>query len=486
MARPPALEPLFLETLARLSDGVVIFDADALLRTANSAFKKMNPRLGSFLSEGTTWDIFLREAQNCGCYPPEICKRLSIIEADLIGTMDDGYRVITPAGPGLSCVIHLNSSSDGGFILTQTERANDDVSQEAESEVEVLLGKVLEACPACLTMSRIGDGQVIYRSPAATALLGPAKSSFSHFAKRAERADFITALLPDARVDDMRVTGIRADGTEFPAGISARLIEYRGEDVIVSNMEDLTSILAVQAELAKKRTEVFQAEKMSALGELLAGVAHELNNPLSIIVGNTEMLIEDLEGTQHVNRVDKMATAAERCVKIVRSFLAMARQEPLHPKPTSAHDIVQTALDAVGTLTGNGNLEISVELPEDLPDLMVDELQISQVVINLLTNAIHAILDSETGGKIKLTGFSELATGTVTLSIADNGPGIDEKIVTRIFDPLFTTKDVGKGTGVGLAFCHRVVSAHGGAIALLQSDTPGAVFNVTLPQALLR
>ncbi|MBW4710000.1 hybrid sensor histidine kinase/response regulator [Roseobacter sp. YSTF-M11] len=480
------MTPLLLETLAGLNDGVALFDADAQLLTANRAFRDMNPKLEDLLNEGTSWDILLREAEIRGIYPKDVCKRLTIIEADLLGTLDDGHQVITPAGPGHSFVIRLSARSDDGFILTQTERLEDEGARDAESEVEVLLSKVLEACPACLTMSRIGDGQIIYRSPAATALLGQAKSSFSHFAKRAERADFITALLPDARVDDMRVTGIRADGSEFPAGISARLIEYRGEDVIVSNMEDLSSILAVQAELAQKRTQVFQAEKMSALGELLAGVAHELNNPLSIIVGNTEMLKEDLDGTPHTSRIDKMGGAAERCVKIVRSFLAMARQEPLHPKPTSAGEIFRTAQDAIGTLVSEHPVEVLIDLPDDLPDMMVDELQISQVMINLLTNAVHAIQDSGIGDKITVTGFAAPGSGSVTLITADNGPGVDDKIVTRIFDPLFTTKEVGRGTGVGLAFCHRVVSAHGGTIELIPKGTPGATFSVTLPQAMRR
>ncbi|WP_298917073.1 ATP-binding protein [uncultured Roseobacter sp.] len=480
------LTPLFAETLAGLHDGVALFDAEAYLLTANAAFRAMNPKLGDLLQDGTPWDILLREAENRGCFPKDVCKRLAIIEADLLGTLDDGHQVVAPAGPGLSFVIRLQASSNDGFILVQTERVEDKGHDDTESEVEILLSKVLEACPACLTMSRIGDGQIIYRSPAATALLGAAKSSFSHFAKRAERADFITELLPDARVDDMRVTGIRSDGSEFPASISARLIEYRGEDVIVSNMEDLTSILAVQAELAQKRTQVFQAEKMSALGELLAGVAHELNNPLSIIVGNTEMLKEDLDGTPHTKRIDKMGGAADRCVKIVRSFLAMARQEPLHPKPTAVEVIIQTALDAVGTLTLESPVDIRVDLPDDLPDLMVDELQISQVMINLLANALHAIRDSGIGDKIVVTARADTATGNITLITDDNGPGVKEQNVTRIFDPLFTTKDVGKGTGVGLAFCHRVVSAHGGTIELIAKTQPGAMFNVTLPQAIRR
>lgn len=472
---------MLCEVLTGLGEGVALFDADARLQLANRAYCEMNAPLCEFLTPGASWEIILREAGYRGVYPADVCKSLAVIESDLLADPTVVHHVKLPAGSNGTFVIRMNASSNGGFILTQTETDDADNRADAEREMEVLLSKVLEACPASLTMSRVGDGQIIYRSPAATALLGTAKSHFSHFAMRADRADFITALLPDAQVDDMRVTGVRADGSEFPAGLSARLIDYRGEDVIVSNMEDLTGILAVQAELAQQRNQVFQAEKMSALGELLAGVAHELNNPLSIIVGNSEMLKEDLEHTEHARRIDKLSAAAQRCVKIVRSFLSMARQEPLDPKPTPAHHVFSYASEAVAKLMAEADVGLVVDLPQSLPELMVDEVQIGQVVINLLTNGIHAIQGSGVGDRITVTGSLDIASNMVCLSVADNGPGIDDDIASRIFDPLFTTKDVGKGTGVGLAYCHRVIAAHGGSIRLIQSATQGAVFRVLLP-----
>ncbi|MEP2027216.1 MAG: ATP-binding protein [Paracoccaceae bacterium] len=476
-----ALDPLLLDTLGGLADGVALFDQDASLLLANNSFAGMNPDMVEFLAAGTSWDIFLREAENRGAFPTGICKSLAIFEADLLSSPEDVHHVKFKGSLDRNYLIRMNASSDGGFILIQSPVVDDTTRTDAEREVEFLLSKVLEASPACLTMSRIGDGQIIYRSPAATALLGLAKSSYYYFANREERADFVTELLPDARVDDMRVTGRRADGSEFPAGVSARLIEYRGEDVVVSSIEDLTGMLAVQAELAQQRTQVFQAEKMSALGELLAGVAHELNNPLSIIVGNTEILKEDLAESSHAARIQKLGDAAERCVKIVRSFLAMARQEPLNPKPSVVKDIISVALDAVGSLAANADIEISVDLPDDLPTLMVDDVQIAQVAINLLTNSVHAIEGSGVGNAINVVGYEVPAKGMVCLTVSDNGPGIDEAIVTRIFDPLFTTKDVGKGTGVGLSLCHRVIEAHEGSIRYETNKTPGAVFSIMLP-----
>lgn len=476
-----ASDLLLQDVLSGLAEGVAVFDAEARLQLVNPAFREMASAARDFLNPGTSWDIFLHEAEKRAVYPPDICKRLAVIETDLLAQPGAEHHVKVAALTG-AYVIRLSVSSDGGFILTQTESPDEDGRADTDREIELLLSKVLEACPASLTMSRVGDGHIIYRSPAATALLGTAKSHFSHFAKRADRGDFITALLPDAKVDDMRVTGVRADGSAFPAGLSARLIDYRGEDVIVSNMEDLTSILAVHAELAQQRSQVFQAEKMSALGELLAGVAHELNNPLSIIVGNTEILREDLEDTAHAPRVEKLILAAGRCVKIVRSFLSMARQEPLDLRRTTADAIFRMAWEATLALLEEAGVDVVLDLPGDLPDLMVDEVQITQVAINLFTNAAHAMRDSGRGDAITVRGDSDPATGLISLTVSDNGPGIADSIASRIFDPLFTTKDVGAGTGVGLAFCHRVVATHGGTIKLVPSRVPGATFEISLPR----
>ena len=265
---PRALDPLLQDVLAGLGEGVALFDEEAALVAVNPAFRKMNAGMTEFLQAGTSWDILLREAEKRGVFSSETCKSLAVIEADLLTATTDAHYVKADAGEAATYVLRLSATTEGGLLLTQTLTEDEDSLAEAQREVELLLSKVLEACPAPLTMSRVGDGQIIYRSPAATGLLGPTKSHFSHFARRGERADFITALLPDARVDDMRVTGLRADGSEFPAGISARLIDYRGEDVIVSLMEDLTGLLEVQAELAPAAQPGFSGREDERLGRI--------------------------------------------------------------------------------------------------------------------------------------------------------------------------------------------------------------------------
>ncbi|MBE9637481.1 ATP-binding protein [Salipiger mangrovisoli] len=470
---------MLAEVIDALSEGLAIFDENALLLRFNAGFAEMNPAVADLLAEGLDWSLLLREWVVRGGLAPEDAERLNFMEARLAG----GDWMVTPleieSGDRVTQMV-LRSTAAGGFVLVQTDVTERRVVEETERAADQLVRKVLESCPANIIMSRVGDGEVIYRSPAATELLGSAEHTHAHFASRAERADFITAVLPDGRVDDMPVTGIRADGARFPSLVSARLIQYRGEDVLVSSTIDVSKEVELRRRLAAQREQIFQAEKMSALGELLAGVAHELNNPLSVVVGHALMLRDEDISDEVLRRVEKISDAAERCARIVKSFLAMARQQPARLVPMDIAETVETAVGALSQSAEGLGAEVSLQIAPDLPPVRGDAHQIAQVVINLVTNADQAIGESGTGGRIDVSLSHDLAAQRVVLRVADDGPGIPRDIRSRIFDPLFTTKPVGSGTGIGLALCHRIVTAHSGTIALAESGT-GATLVVRLP-----
>ncbi|WP_172331418.1 ATP-binding protein [Mangrovicoccus sp. HB161399] len=475
-ARPDMLA----ELMDALTEGLAVFDGGGALRQANAGFLEMNPAIAGMLSPGLSWDILLREWVLRGGLPPETGRSLGFAEARLA----EGERMAAPlefeAGER-AFEIALRATAAGGLVLVQTDITERRAYEENERAADQLVRKVLESCPANIIMSRVGNGEIIYRTPAATELLGTAKRTHAHFASRGERADFVTALLPEGRVDGMAVTGIRADGTRFPCQVSARLIQYRGEEVIVSTTVDVSREVELRRRLAGQREQIFQAEKMSALGELLAGVAHELNNPLSVVVGHALMLREEEIGDEALRRVGKISDAAERCTRIVKSFLAMARQQPAQFVPVDLAETAETALDALaGSAEGIG-AEVDTDIAAELPMVRGDAHQLAQVIINLVANADQAIRDSGTGGRIRLS----LAPGpdgeTVVLSVADDGPGIPDALRSRVFDPLFTTKPAGSGTGLGLALCHRIVTAHAGRIAAEPREGPGAEIRVHLP-----
>ncbi len=472
-------EPMtFEEAIGLTSEPLAVFDARAKLRTVNAACRAALRPLAGFLEPGTPWTMILSEAVRKGILSETGAAALRLAEERYLDKPEAQPQAFATLADGGTALAALRRTSEDGFVLSLRPDATTGETA-ADSELEELMSKVLEACPTCLTMSRIGDGRILYRSPAATDLLGKGFNSLDHFADRIERADFLTALLPTARVDDMTITARGADRREFPAAISARLIDYRGEDVIVASIDNLTERLAAEAEIERQKKQLFQLEKMSALGEVLSGIAHELNNPLSVVVGNAHLLLEEEIPDALRPRIEKMTAAAERCVRIVRTFLSMARDRPLDLATATAAEIVRTAteaFDASGLSTGLG---VEVAVAEGLPLILVDEVQIGQVFLNILSNAAQAMKASGIGGRVTIAARRS-ALG-VEFRLGDNGPGVPEEMRSQIFDPLFTTKGASEGTGLGLALCHRIVVAHGGTIELGPGGEAGAEFIVDLP-----
>ena len=355
-----------------------------------------------------------------------------------------------------------------------------DVTDQLDKEE--LLRLVVGACPTPLTMTRVDSGELLFFSPEAQALFGDRSNAESYYADAADRARYIAALKSLGFVYDHRVRLRTGEGREFPAAISARLIRYRGDDVSVAHVRDLTDQIAIEEELAQQREVMFQTEKMSALGELLAGVAHELNNPLSVVVGHALMLLEDDVAPEVRRHVDKINTAADRCARIVRSFLTMARQQPARIERVDLNEIVQTAVDVARYGEGH-DITIETALEAELPVICADPDQITQVILNLVLNAEQAIVSAGRGDTITVGTRRRKAGNAVQIWVEDNGPGIPAAIRGRIFEPFFTTKEVGEGTGIGLALSHRIVHSHDGSIRIDPRHAPGTRFVISLPIA---
>ncbi len=243
---------------------------------------------------------------------------------------------------------------------------------------------------------------------------------------------------------------------------------------------DVTRQRAAEVELKRQREVAHQNEKLSAMGELLAGVAHELNNPLSIVVGYAMMMQNAVKDPKLKRQADNIAQAAERCSRIVKAFLAMARQRPAELKRCSLNELLMAALDMVGHRLRGAGIEVTVELDPDLPDVDADEDQIIQVLTNLIVNAEQALDEQETPRTLHLRSFHDAAEGRSVVRVSDNGPGVSPDLQSRIFEPFFTTKDVGTGTGIGLAFCHRVIDSHDGRMTVRSHPGKGARFYVRL------
>ncbi|MEM0949335.1 MAG: ATP-binding protein [Pseudomonadota bacterium] len=349
-------------------------------------------------------------------------------------------------------------------------------------EREALIRKVVESCPAPVLMNRAATGEILFKSPEVSALFGDGDDTSAFYVNATDRSRFLSTLRQAGEVHEYRARLWNAKGKAIWAAVSARLIRWEGEEVIVSHSRDLSGQLQIEDELSRQREQIFQNEKMSALGSLLAGVAHELNNPLSVVVGHAMMLQDEVTDPDVQRQIGKISDAAERCAKIVKTFLTMARQEPVRMDETDVNDVVQTAVEVARFGDASRGVQIATDLDMTLPRVTADADQITQVIINLILNAEQAIADAETGDLV--TVRTDLnPRGQVRISVEDNGPGVPSDIRARVFEPFFTTKDVGQGTGIGLAVCHRIVSAHDGTIRLEPVVPRGARFNVSLPPA---
>ena len=225
--------------------------------------------------------------------------------------------------------------------------------------------------------------------------------------------------------------------------------------------------------------QLIQSEKLSAVGQFVAGVAHELNNPLTTVVGFSELLQEMPADEKSRDFLDKIAKSAHRCHKIVQSLLSFARQHPPERKQVNLHAIVDEVLEIMAYDLRTSNIRIVREFAPALPPIVGDPHQLQQVFVNILSNARQAMEPVQREGQIVIrTG----QTGSrITISFRDNGPGIRPDHLARIFDPFFTTKPIGKGTGLGLSLCYGIIQEHGGTITAQSEVGHGAAFIIDLP-----
>ena len=475
------------DAIESLPEGFALFDRDDRLVLCNSRFREFNPLSADMLYPGVAWQDFVRVGAERGQYLDALGREEEWIAARLRHSSlgeGDGRGVEFQQSDGRWFHAFSQRTRQGGYTGIRIDITESKRLELALRENEELVRRVLEACPAPVTMNRTADGTIIYETPAARELLHYGEGEVvdkvqSRWLRREERASYLERLREEREIDDHVLQLRRNDGELFWCSVSSRMIDYHGEEVVVSSMFDLTDRLAAEAQLVEQRERLHQSEKLSALGELLAGVSHELNNPLSVLVGQALMLKESAEDERLAARADKIGKAADRCARIVKTFLAMARQEPSRSLPTDLNELIEGALDVTAYGLRTSGVELTLELAPDLPPVSADADQLRQVFTNLIVNAQHALQGVD--GPRRLTVATRRGAEVVEVTVEDNGIGIPEEVRGRIFEPLYTTKEVGSGTGIGLALCHRIVEAHGGRIAVESEPGQGARFLLSLP-----
>jgi signal transduction histidine kinase len=234
-------------------------------------------------------------------------------------------------------------------------------------------------------------------------------------------------------------------------------------------------------QLEEAQRQLIQAEKLSSLGRLVAGIAHDLKNILTSVTGYAQLLRLPTPDEKRATYVERLNETTALCTKMVRDLMGFARQDEVVLEPTHVNALVREAVDVVRGMADDCRVEIAYELAADLPRVPLDALQITRVLTNLLTNAIQAM--ESVDGVRRLTLRTAVDGPTLQIGIEDTGPGIPEANIGKIFDPFFTTKPTGKGTGLGLSLCQGIVAAHGGEISVESTEGQGARFTLVMPLA---
>ncbi|RJQ46085.1 MAG: PAS domain-containing protein [Nitrospiraceae bacterium] len=254
--------------------------------------------------------------------------------------------------------------------------------------------------------------------------------------------------------------------------ISSFPIFHDQHDAMVYIMKDIT-------ETRRLKDQIYHMDKLSSLGTLTSGVAHEINNPLTGIIGYTEMLLMNHSGENTEKYLRNIYDSAIRCKRIVENMLTFSRQKQPHKYPDNINDIIDKTLELHEYWLKSTNIEILRNYGK-VPYTAVDRQQMQQVVLNLLINAEHAISETGRRGRIEFKTDYDKDANNIIITVSDNGAGIPPEILPKIFDPFFTTKPVNVGTGLGLSIAHGIIAEQGGTIEVKSETGVGTLFTITL------
>ena len=320
--------------------------------------------------------------------------------------------------------------------------------------------------------------EAMFECPASAVLGRDIRTLATHLALDPATMDAIERRLRSGEAldhDDLTIS--RCNGETLEITMAVRPLAGRGGEragwVVV--VRDVSDARAMSRNLQ-------QTERLSVMGLLVAGVAHELSNPLQVVVGHADLLRMSTPDLPQVTaKAEQIHRAASRCSQIVGNFLALARRRPHERQMVGINAVVQEALDLLAYQLRLDGIDVHTDLAPDLPEVWGDAHELHQVIVNLIANARQVMRRGTDVKQLRLATRQSLGGTRVIVEVSDSGPGVPPALRDRIFEPFFTTAPPGEGTGLGLPMCHSIVVAHGGTIELATPGVSGATFVVELP-----
>jgi PAS domain S-box-containing protein len=374
----------------------------------------------------------------------------------------------------------VNITVDGrkcnaGFFRDVTER------KKAEEEIRIK-DKTIHSS---INATALGDleGNLMYVNPAFLKMWGYNENQevlgkpTVDFWQEQDKAKDIIVTLQSKGGWRGELIAKRKDGSYFDVQLSANMVfDESGNPICMSgSFIDIT-------ERKKAEQQALVNAKLASVGELVAGVAHEINNPLTGVIGYAQLLADRQDVPQNVkDDLQKIYEESQRTVRIVQNLLRFARQYKPEKNLVDINELLERTLELETYKLRTNNIELSTRLAADIPLILADYNQIQQVILNITTNAQQAMVETKRKGKITVT--TETTADHIKVSIADNGPGISQENITKIFDPFFTTKPAGSGSGLGLSVCHGIIAEHEGNLYAESTLGKGITFIIELPIA---
>lgn len=344
-----------------------------------------------------------------------------------------------------------------------------------------------------------GEGKIILFNPAAEKIFGYEREEIINKEFRCllpERYKDITGAelgkgagsgFTDIKQSTTEIAGLTKSGEEFPAEVSFSTCRVEGRIILTAIIFDITERKNLQEQL-------LQSAKLAAVGELISGVTHEVNNPLAVVIGYSEMLLSESElGGEAREAITAIHAESERAKKVIQNMLSFARKHNPEKEVIQVNDVIEKTLGLTDYELRKNGVTVVRDLDPGLPETVGDPNQLQQVFLNLIINSQQAM--SETEGTRQLTIRSRLkpADGNegggkknvIQIAFEDNGPGIPPATIKKIFDPFYTTKPKGKGTGLGLSVSFGIIKEHGGEIYVKPNEGKGVTFFVELPASMI-
>ena len=337
-----------------------------------------------------------------------------------------------------------------------------------------LIDRILESTPNAVIVVEKG-GRIVLAN----------RTFCEGFVSRAKQVEgkLLSEVVPVSMIADEVSSVLAQKQTQSQVEFRHKINKH--EKICIANiiaMDDKQVLLIMQdvTEERERQERLYLTDRLASVGEMASGIAHELNNPLTGVIGLSQLLVNDESlPTDLKEDAEAIHSEAQRAAAVVRNLLTFARKHASVREPTQINKVVEDVLRLRAYEHKVNNIQVNTLLDPALPEIEADYFQLQQVFLNIILNAESVMIEAHKGGT--LTTTTKMADGHIVISFADDGPGIPKENLDRLFDPFFTTKEIGKGTGLGLSICYGIVTSHGGRIYPQSEKGKGATFIIKLP-----